>query len=317
MAKNVFVETIKSGGSGQQIDDLFMVSNKQLGRKKDGGAYIRMSLLDRTGSIEAVLWDDVDNVNECVRAGDYVRVTGDAKTYRDSIQITVRRLEKQEKTAISIEDFLPVTKQDRDDMLARLKEVCGSISNEHIRRIVDAFFCDQVFVDAFKTAPAGKSMHHAYIGGLLEHTLSLALLVEKIGSHFDGVDRDILLVGAFLHDIGKVEEFFYQEMIDYSDAGRLLNHIVIGVQMLEAKIASLEPFPKNLGLVLKHMIVSHHGEREFGSPEPPKTLEAIVLHYLDELDSKTNAVFNFMKAEDTDSNWTPYHKVLERYFYKR
>jgi 3'-5' exoribonuclease len=160
-------------------------------------------------------------------------------------------------------------------------------------------------------------MHHAYLGGLLEHTLSMALLIQAIAGHYKGIDKDLLLTGGILHDIGKVHEFSYETHIDYSDAGRLLNHIVIGVEMLETKIATIIDFPEDLALVLKHMIVSHHGTRDFGSPEPPKTLEAIILHYLDEMDAKVTAVRTFMEAdEDPEATWTSYHRVLDRFFYK-
>ncbi len=159
-------------------------------------------------------------------------------------------------------------------------------------------------------------MHHAYLGGLLEHTLSLVLLIHKIAGHYDGIDNDLLMTGAVLHDIGKIHEFCYESHIDYSDAGRLLSHIVIGLEMLEKKIVSIKDFPEELALLLKHMIVSHHGARDFGSPEPPKTIEAVMLNYLDELDSKVNGIRNFMASEDPESAWTSYHRVLERFFYK-
>jgi 3'-5' exoribonuclease len=159
-------------------------------------------------------------------------------------------------------------------------------------------------------------MHHAYLGGLLEHTLSIVLLIQAIVGHYKGIDKDVLLTGGILHDIGKTREFSYETQIDYSDAGRLLNHIVIGVEMLDAKIATIDGFPEELALVLKHIIVSHHGTRDFGSPEPPKTLEAIILHYLDELDAKVMAVRAFMDAEDSEATWTSYHRVLERFFFK-
>jgi 3'-5' exoribonuclease len=151
---------------------------------------------------------------------------------------------------------------------------------------------------------------------LLEHTLSLVFLVQKIGDHYDGINKDLLMVGAVLHDIGKIHELCYETHIDYSDAGRLLSHIVIGLEMLEAKIAKIKDFPEELSLLLKHMIVSHHGTRDFGSPEPPKTLEAVILHYLDELDSKVNGIRSFMASEDPEAAWTSYHRILERFFYK-
>jgi 3'-5' exoribonuclease len=159
-------------------------------------------------------------------------------------------------------------------------------------------------------------MHHAYIGGLLEHTLSMALLCERIGGHYAGIDMDLLLCGAILHDIGKTRELSYRLSFDYSDEGRLLSHIVIGLEMVDAKIRQIDGFPKPLADLLKHLIVSHHGSRELGSPEPPKTIEALLLNHIDEIDSKVNAIRDFMQREDGSANWTPYHRLLERHFYK-
>ena len=168
----------------------------------------------------------------------------------------------------------------------------------------------------FKRAPAAKKMHHAYIGGLLEHTLSMTLLADKIAGHYSGVDRDLLIAGAVLHDIGKLRELSYQNTIDYTDEGRLLSHITIGIEMVNAKIAAIEGFPKETADLVKHMIVSHHGTRAFGSPEPPKTIEAVLLNYIDEIDSRVNAIREFMAADDADEPWTAYHRLLERQFFK-
>ena len=173
----------------------------------------------------------------------------------------------------------------------------------------------QEFVEKFKKAPAAKIMHHAYIGGLLEHTLSMCFLADKIAGHYSGLDRDLLIAGTILHDIGKIREFEYELSIDYSDEGRLLSHIVIGLGMIDEKIKGIKEFPDNLALLLRHMIVSHHGARDFGSPEPPKTIEAVLLNYIDEIDSKVSGIREFMASDETGGNWTKYHKILERHFY--
>ena len=167
----------------------------------------------------------------------------------------------------------------------------------------------------FKKAPAAKRMHHAYLGGLMVHCLSMAVLADKIASHYNGLDRDMLIAGAILHDIGKLREFDYTSAIDYSDEGRLLSHIVIGLEMLDEKLREIPDVPREQANLLKHMIVSHHGEPAFGAPEPPKTIEAVVLHYIDDLDSKINAVREFMAKEDSSQTWTSYHRLLGRHFY--
>ena len=301
---------------GQAVDDIFVALDKQIAYKKDGDPYLTLSLMDRTGSMKGVVWDNVQVISKAFAAGDYVRVKGNVVEYRETLQLVVHHLEQHDPTEVDSRDFLPATERNVEQMLERLIDISQTVKNKHLSRLLVAFFEDKAFVDLFKTAPAAKKMHHAYLGGLLEHTLSIALLIEAIAGHYKGVDRDLLLTGGILHDIGKVYEFSYKTHIDYSDAGRLLNHIVIGVEMLEKKIATLNDFPEDLGLVLKHMIVSHHGTRDFGSPEPPKTLEAVILNYLDELDAKVTAVRTFMESEDPEATWTSYHRVLERYFYR-
>ena len=311
--KKTFIDTIKAG---QAVDDIFVARDKQLAHKKNGDPYLTLSLVDRSGSMKAVAWDNVQAISKAFATGDHVRVKGNAVEYRDMLQLVVRHLERLDAGEIDARDFLPATDRNVDEMLEQLIQINKTVENQHLSRLLGAFFNDEAFVDLFKTAPAAKKMHHAYLGGLLEHTLSIARLIRSVASHYKGIDRDLLLTGGILHDIGKVYEFCYETHIDYSDAGRLLNHIVIGVEMLEKKIAGLGDFPKDLALILKHMIVSHHGMRDFGSPEPPKTLEAIILYYLDELDAKVTGIRAFVEAQDPEAAWTSYHRVFERFFYR-
>jgi 3'-5' exoribonuclease len=181
--------------------------------------------------------------------------------------------------------------------------------------LFSAFWADGDFVASFKRAPAAKYMHHAYLGGLLEHCLSMASLAEKLARHYSGIDADLLVAGAVLHDIGKIREFDCGVQIDYSDEGRLVSHIVIGVEMLNEKLRTLPSISPERAHLLKHMIISHHGVREFGSPEPPKTIEAVLLNYIDEIDAKVNGIRQFMAREDPDASWTSYHRLLGRHFY--
>ena len=312
--KKTFVNTITAG---QTVDDVFVARDKQLAHKKDGDPYLTLSLVDRSGGIKGVAWDNVEAISKAFATGDHVRVKGNAVEYRGALQLVLQQLERLDPAEIDTRDFIPATERDIDQMLDRLIRISQTVGNKHLSRLLAAFLEDKAFVDRFKTAPAAKKLHHAYLGGLLEHTLSIAMLIQAIADHYSGIDKDLLLTGGILHDIGKVYEFSYETHIDYSDAGRLLNHIVIGVEMLEKKIAGLNDFPQDLALVLKHMIVSHHGTRDFGSPEPPKTLEAIILYYLDELDAKVTGVRAFMEDEDPDAAWTSYHRVFERFFYKK
>jgi 3'-5' exoribonuclease len=311
--KETFVNMLEAG---QVADDIFVARDKQLAHKKDGAPYLTLSLVDRTGDVKAVVWDQVQAIGKAFAAGDYVRVQGRVTEYKGVPQLVVRHLERAHPDQVDARDFLPATQRDVNQMMDRLVQISRTVENEDLSRLLAAFFEDPAFVELFKTAPAAKKMHHAYLGGLLEHTLSIVRLIQAISAHYKGIDTDLLLTGGILHDIGKVHEFTYETHIDYSDAGRLLNHIVIGVEMLEKKIATLHDFPDGLALVLKHLIVSHHGIRDFGSPEPPKTLEAIILNHLDELDAKVTAVRTFMEADDSDAPWTSYHRVLERFFFK-
>ena len=311
--KKRFITDIRTG---DRVDDIFVLSEKILSQKKDGNNFLNVTLSDKTGTIKGVVWDHVDQIAADVTSGDFVHVIGGVSDYRGTLQVVIKIMEPFPSDRIDPSNFLPQTSRDIEGMFKRLVKRMDSITTDYLKALIDAFFKDKEFVNKFKTAPAAKKMHHAYIGGLLEHTLSMTSLADKIAGHYSGIDRDLLIAGAILHDIGKVDEFEYQFKIDYSDKGRLLNHIVIGLKMVDEKLSEIKHFPEDQMLLLKHLIVSHHGTREFGSPEPPKTIEAVLLNYIDEIDSKVNAIRDFIASEDPDETWTSYHRLLERHFYK-
>ena len=183
--------------------------------------------------------------------------------------------------------------------------------------LLQAFFEDETIAALFRRAPAAKGFHHVYIGGLLEHTLSVVRLLDRAAGHYAGVNRDLLIAGGILHDIGKIYEFSYERIVEYSDPGRLVGHIVMGVEMVDAKIAAIPDFPEQTAMELRHLILSHHGVLEYGSPKRPKTLEALIVHYMDDLDAKVNAFQEYIReARDEESDWTPYHRLFDRYIYK-
>ena len=213
-------------------------------------------------------------------------------------------------------DFMLSTERDVHQMFERVVALSESLDAWYLKALFRAFWEDDSFTAQLKRAPAAKKMHHAYIGGLLEHTLSMAVLADKISGHYNGIDRDLLVSGALLHDIGKTREFSYDMGIDYSDEGRLVNHIVIGLQMIEEKIGTIASFPEEPALLLKHMVISHHGSRDLGSPEPPKTIEAVMLNCIDEMDSRVQAIREFMGKEDPGETWTSFHRLLGRHFYR-
>ena len=310
--KKQYVGSVRAG---DKVDDVFVLYEKNLAQKKDGSDYLNITLSDRTGKIKAVVWDNVDKITAGTNAGDYVHVRGNVSEYKGTLQVVIKSMEAILPELIDPSDFLPATGRDIDSMFKQLAGLSDSIKEKKLRALFTAFWNDAEFVEKFKRAPAAKKMHHAYIGGLLEHTLSMALLADKIAGHYSGLDRDLLIAGTILHDIGKIREFEYDIKIDYSDEGRLLSHIVIGLGMIDEKIKEIKEFPGALALMLRHMIVSHHGTRDFGSPEPPKTVEAVLLNYIDEIDSKISGIREFIASGEVGGNWTSYHKILERHFY--
>ncbi len=315
MAENIkkYVTDIRAG---QIVNAVFALAEKRMAHKRDGNPFLTITLADKTGQIKGVVWDNVTQISEAAVTGDFVQITATAGEYRGGLQLVVKSLASVPAENVTPDDFLPTSSRDVDQMFMRLKDVVDTISTPCLAELMTAFWADDLFVQRFKRAPAAKMMHHAYLGGLLEHTLSMVLLADKIAGHYSGIDRDLLIVGAVLHDIGKVRELSCQHRIDYTDEGRLLSHIAIGLEMVENKISRFDDFPAEMSTLIKHMLVSHHGAREFGSPEPPKTLEAVLLNYIDEIDSRLNSIREFMAAEDPQAAWTSYHRLLERHFYR-
>lgn len=299
----------------QPVDSLFLVSAKNQGVTKGGNSYLVLKLLDRTGEIEARLWERADELGRGFERNDFVRVRGQAVLYQGKVQIRAQDIMRVEGTNVAAEDFLPKSAFDPAAMLEELKGILGSISDPHLRALAEGFFADQELMELLKRAPGAKTIHHPYLSGLLEHTLSLLKLILKVVEHYRGIDIDLLLMGGFLHDIGKVYEFSFDRAVDYTDAGQLLGHLVMEVEMVNDKIAAIADFPENLALRIKHMLVSHHGAYEFGSPKLPQTLEAVILHALDDLDGKIQAIQNLPEKEP-GSKWTAFHRAYGRSFYR-
>ncbi len=302
--------------AGAQVDDLFVLAERVLSHKKDGNPYMNVVLSDRSGQIKGVVWDSVEQIAAGARGGEIVKVTGQVSEYRGAPQMVIRAMTAVDPARTDTADFLPATDLDIEQLFERLQGLTRSLRTPWLKALFDSFWADPVFVAHFKRAPAAKMMHHAYIGGLLVHCLSMAVLADKVASHYSGVDRDLLIAGAILHDIGKVREFDFTTAIDYSEEGRLLSHIVIGLEMVEKRLQKLADVPREEANLLKHLIVSHHGAPEFGAVEPPKTIDAVLLHYIDEIDSKINAIREFMAKDATSPTWTAYHRVLGRHFHR-
>lgn len=303
---------------GTVIDDIFLVQNKELRTTKNGSLYIQAQLSDRTGIIDARMWDASTPFFESLGNDTFLRVKGRTEVYQNKIQLIMKYISKINQEDIKFEDYLPSTEQDVDEMVSELKQIAGSIKQPYLLKLLDLFFSDQAFYKDFCAAPAAVQYHHAFLGGLLEHTLSVARLGEKIAPLYPDLDRDLLICGIILHDIGKTSELCYEKNFDYSDEGQLIGHLITGVLMVEEKVKQIDGFPKTLLDLLRHMILSHHGEYEWGSPKLPMTVEALALHYLDNIDAKIHA-FNKAISNDKDSgdNWTKYNKMFERKLFKR
>ncbi len=312
--KRQFIDRLKEGDA---VDDVYVLSERVIARKKDGEPFLTVTLCDRTGRIRGVVWDRAEEVARSVAAAEYVTVKGSVSLYQGKPQMVIRSLVLCGGEEVDPAEFIPATARNVDAMFDRLVKLAGdAVTNPHLKRLLSAFWDDPEFVRRFKTAPAAKQMHHNYLGGLLEHTLSMSILVDRLAGHYSGIDMDLLLTGAILHDIGKTVEFDYGSRIDYSDQGRLLSHIIIGCGMIEEKIRTLSGFPEELAMLVKHMVVSHHGQRDFGSPEPPKTIEAVLLNYIDEIDAKVNGIRDFMATDEPKGPWTGFHRMLGRQFFR-
>jgi len=298
------------------VEGVFWVKEKAMPTTRTGTPYLRVRLTDRTGEIEGRIWDGVEEFADLFEREDFIRIKAQANSYQERMQLNIKSLKKVAVAEVSLEDFLPASVKDPEEMLAELIEIAQGIENEHLKKLVMAFLQDAEFTTLFKRAPGAKRLHHACLGGLLEHTLSVTKLIEEIKGHYAGINHDLLLAGGILHDIGKVRELSYAIAFDYTDEGRLVGHIVMGTQMVEERIAQIEGFPQELAMLMKHLMISHHGQYEWGSPKRPKTLEANILYYLDDLDAKVSGIKEFMDKGEEGAKWTDFHRIFDRFFYK-
>jgi 3'-5' exoribonuclease len=299
----------------QLVDALFLVAAKNHGVTKGGSSYLTLKLLDRSGEIEGRVWDRADDLGRGFERNDFVRVRGQATLYQGKLQIRVQDVIRVDEAKIAAEDFLPKSADDPQIMIEELQAILRGIKNPDLLALAEACFADDELMRLFKQAPGAKTIHHPYLSGLLEHTLSLLKLIRKVVENYRGIDVDLLLMGGFLHDIGKVYEFSFERAIDYTDEGQLLGHLVMEVELVDKKIAGVPEFPPELAVLVKHMLVSHHGAYEYGSPKLPQTLEAVILHSLDDLDGKIQAIQNLPEKEP-GSRWTAFHRAYGRSFFK-
>ncbi|HWY68439.1 MAG TPA: OB-fold nucleic acid binding domain-containing protein [Terriglobales bacterium] len=308
--KQFFVKDAASQ-ENQVITSSFLVSSKQIKPKKSGEIYLALTLCDRSGQIDAKMWDNVNDAVDKFEQDDFVKVRGLINKYSSRYQLTIHKLRRMEDAEIEYSDYLPKTKKDVDELWRNLGAYAASFSNEHLRLLLEAFMGDPQIAEAYRQAPAAKSLHHAFIGGLLEHVVSLVKLCDSVAPLYPQINRDLLLTGAFLHDIGKIYELNYQRSFSYTTRGQLLGHMIIELEMLHEKIALVPGFPAELKVLIEHLIISHHGKYEFGSPKLPMFPEALMLHYLDDLDSKMESMRAHFER-DSDAEWSGYNSSLGR-----
>ncbi len=307
---------------GENLDEVFLVANKQLRANRNGVFFIQLDLRDRTGTISARFWNANETQFRTFEDGDLLRVKGKVQLFQGSLQVIMTGFDRVQANSVSLVDFMPRTEHDVSKLFERLRTILLRMDNLHLRALVECFLMDEEFVNAFCKVPAGIRNHHAFLGGLLEHVTTMLDAADRLLPLYPELDRNLVLMGVFLHDVGKVRELCFDRAFAYTDEGQLIGHITIGVEMLEAKAARVteltgEPFPRELLLRLKHLILSHHGAYEFGSPRLPMTPEAIALTCLDNFDSK---VHNFTREIQDDRNgtsaWTPYNPSTQRRLFK-
>ncbi len=297
----------------QNVEATFLVSHKEVRQKKTGEPYLSLTLADRTGDLDAKMWDNAADVISIFSHNDFIRVKGATQVFQNRMQFTIHKLKVVPESEIDLGDYLVASKRDRMEMQAELFAHIAAMTNPHLKGMLERIFADPAVAQAYRDAPAAKSVHHGWIGGLIEHVLSLCKLAKFTAAHYADIDADLLLSGVILHDIGKIYELEYARAIRYSDRGQLLGHIQIGMQMVTDQIQKTPDFPPKLRDLLLHMILSHHGQLEFGSPKLPVFPEALLLHLIDNMDSKMENMRGLLEHDRLiDGNWTTYSSILER-----
>jgi 3'-5' exoribonuclease len=302
----------------QIVHGTFLVQHKDVRQKKSGEPFLVVTLADRTGELDARMFDNAAEALSTFERDDFIRVKGLLQVFQNRPQLTIHKIVPAPESEIDFADYFPASSRDRMEMFEELRGFIASIGNPHLKALLEVVFADPEIALAYRTAPAAKSVHHAWLGGLIEHVLSLCHLARFTAAHYPHIDFDLLLSGVILHDLGKIRELTYARGFGYSTEGQLLGHIAIGVKMVEEKLRHVPDFPAPLRDLLVHMILSHHGEMEFGSPKVPMFAEAMLLHQLDNLDSKIECMRSTVERDRLVSGvWTGYSSPLDRAVLKK
>lgn len=295
------------------IQTSFLVHSKEIRQKKSGEFYLSLLLADRTGELDAKMWDNVSDVLEAFDRDDFVKVKGLIQIFHNRPQLTIHKLRRMDDSEIDYVDYFPSSRRDPEEMWSELRALIAEIANPRLKGLLDAILDDPEIAARYKRAPAAKQIHHAFLGGLLEHVLSLAKLARMVSGHYPHIDFDLVLTGVVLHDIGKIYELNYERGFSYSNDGQLLGHIYIGLRIVDEKLRAMPDFPAALRSLVEHMVLSHHGQLEFGSPKIPQFPEALLLHYLDDLDSKMECMRALIENDrQVEGCFTSFNPALSR-----
>ena len=314
-----FVNTLTDGAL---VDEVYLLADRQLRANRNADLYLLAQLRDKTGQISAFFWNVSEGQVAHLQPGQYVRIRGKTQLYQGNVQVILTKIDAVDEAGLQQSDFVQTTSQDTDRLLSRLRDILLAIPQSDLRGLMSCFLDDPAITEPLSQAPAGIRLHHAYRGGLLEHVVNLLETIVRIADLYPKVDSNLLLVGAFLHDIGKIRELTWDPTFGYSDEGQLLGHLAIGVEMFDVKAQEFaerfgRQFPEELSLRIRHMILSHHGSYEHGSARLPMTPEAIALHHLDNLDAKVNEFATLIQADpNSQSPWTPFHPNIQRKIFK-
>jgi len=313
MNKGPYVEDIREK---QPVEGLYLVRDKNNGITKTGKPYIALNLSDKTGMIKGRVWDNAEKLDPAFDQGDVVRIKSFSVLYQGEMQLNIHEIARTGADEADMRDFMPVSALDPQRCFADIRSHAETVGDQHLRALLELVLGDERIAEAFRQAPAAKTIHHDCLGGLVEHTLSVTRIVDMLAGHYDMVSRDLALTGAILHDIGKIYEWSFERGFDYTDQGRLIGHIVLGMELVSEKIAQVPDFPARKAMLVKHMILSHHGQLEFGSPKRPKIPEALLISYADDIDAKMSDFMQFIaKEKRPETNWTGYHRLFNRYLY--
>jgi 3'-5' exoribonuclease len=308
---------VKDLRPGTDVQETYAVRSKEVRQRRGGGPYLALTLGDRTGDVAALVWENVEDLGKVCQAGGVVGVRGQVQRYNQRLQVVVRSAERIDLDSVDLSLFVRSSEIEPDVLWRQLDDLIGGVGDPHIKQLLFRVFSDPDVADGFRVAPAARGMHHAFRSGLLEHTVSATTVAKAIARHYR-LNVDLVIAGALLHDLGKIWELEIGSSISYTDDGRLLGHLTLEVLFVDRIIAELPAFPAETRRHLLHVLLSHHGEYAFGSPRRPKTPEALLVHMVDNLDSKMAGMLEAMGTGDNGEDaWSDFSRILERYVYRR